>query len=76
MVYIVYERTLKSTLELKDEQIKIAEKNVCFWRDKANELKKTSHEFVETVLSKRIQIREEELNRLNEDSFKKIKLKY
>ncbi|WP_294616033.1 hypothetical protein [uncultured Gilliamella sp.] len=69
-LYIAYVRTLKSTLELKNEQIKIAEKNVGFWKDKANELKKTSPEFVETVLSKRIQIREEELNRLNEDSFK------
>ena len=67
-LYFAYIRNLKSEAKLKDEQVKVSEKSMTFWKDKANELEKKSPEFIESVLSNRIEIREKELARLNEDA--------
>lgn len=67
ILYFAYINNLRSQVVLKDEQIKIAEKNVTLWRDKALELERQTPEYVEQVLAKRIQIREDEIARLTGD---------
>lgn len=69
-LYFAYVKNIKAEIKLKDEQIKVSEKNLAFWKDKAVELEKKSPEFFEGVLANRIKIREQELSRLNEDTLK------
>jgi hypothetical protein len=67
-IYVAYIKNLKSSLGLKDEQIKVIGQKEIFWKEKAAELEKRSPEHVEKLLSERIQIREEEIKRLSEDA--------
>ncbi len=69
-LYLAYVKNIKAEIKLKDEQIKVSEKNLVFWKDKATELEKKSPEFFEGVLANRIKLREQELLRLNEDTIK------
>ena len=73
-IYIAYVTNLKGSLQTKDEQLKVVEKNMSFWKDKANELERKSPEYIEEVLAKRIKHREEEIRRLNEDKTDNLKL--
>lgn len=67
-IYVAYIKNLRSITKLKDEQLKIAEQNIAKWKDKCLELERKSPEFVEKLLSERIKIREDELQRLTQDS--------
>lgn len=67
-IYKAYILNLQSSLSIKDDQIKIVEKNMNLWRDKANELEKKSPAFMEEALNKRIKIREDEIIRLSKDT--------
>jgi hypothetical protein len=69
-LYLAYVKNIKAEIKLKDEQIKVSEKNLAFWKDKAIELEKKSPEFFEGILANRIKIREQELLRLNDDTLK------
>lgn len=73
-LYITYFKNLNASLKAKDEQLKISEKNLLFWKDKANELEKKTPEYIEEVLSKRIKHREEEIKRLDMDKTENQKL--
>lgn len=66
-IYRAYFKSLKASSKAKDEQIKAVEKNIAFWKDKAQDLEKRTPEHMEEILSKRIKIREEEIKRLEED---------
>lgn len=68
-IYVAYLKNLNATLKLKDEQMKVAEQKISLWQDKATELEKRSPEHVEKILNDRIKIREEEIQRLSEDTF-------
>ena len=68
LIYIAYIKNLRSVTKLKDEQLKIAEQNTSKWKEKYLELERKSPEFVEKLLSERIKIREDELQRLTQDS--------
>lgn len=67
-IYVAYIKNLRSVTKLKDEQLKIAEQNIAKWKDKCLKLEWKSPEFVEKLLSERIKIREDELQRLTQDS--------
>lgn len=67
ILYAAYIKNLRSQLSLKDEQIGIAEKNTKLWKDKALDLERQTPQYVEQVLAKRIQIREDEISRLAKD---------
>lgn len=67
-IYAAYLKNLNATLKLKDEQMKVAEQKISLWQDKATELEKRSPEHVEKILNDRIKIREEEIQRLSEDT--------
>ncbi|HCG8290496.1 TPA: hypothetical protein NJ528_004483 [Vibrio parahaemolyticus] len=67
-IYVAYIKNLRSVTKLKDEQLKIAEQNIANWKEKCLELERKSPEFVEKLLSERIKIREDELQRLTQDS--------
>ncbi|HHK5885137.1 TPA: hypothetical protein ACQVSL_000383, partial [Serratia marcescens] len=69
-LYFAYVKNIKAEVKLKEEQIKVSEKNLAFWKDKAVELEKKSPEFFEGILENRIKTREQELSRLNEDTMK------
>ncbi|AUO04830.1 hypothetical protein C0558_24775 [Serratia marcescens] len=69
-LYFAYVKNIKAEIKLKDEQIKVSEKNLAFWKDKAVELERKSPEFFEGVLENRIKIREKELSRLSDDTLK------
>ncbi len=69
-LYFAYVKNIKAEVKLKEEQIKVSEKNLAFWKDKAVELEKKSPEFFEGILANRIKTREQELSRLNEDTMK------
>lgn len=73
-LYIAYFKNLKASLNAKNEQLKIAEQNVLFWKDKANDLEKKTPEYIEEVLAKRIKYREEEIKRLDSDKTESLKL--
>ena len=60
-LYITYFKNLNASLKAKDEQLKITEKNLLLWKDKANNLEKKTPEYIEEVLAKRIKHREEEI---------------
>ncbi|MFD2915423.1 hypothetical protein [Psychroserpens luteus] len=66
-IYKAYILNLKATVTAKDEQIKIVEKNITLWKDRVSELERKTPDFIENALSKRIKIREEEIERLNLD---------
>lgn len=70
IIWKLYVDKLKATLTSKDAEISSIEKNRDMWKDKAQELEKRSPEFMEKVLSDRLQIREQEILRLNEDQGK------
>jgi len=67
-IYKGYILNMQSSLSSKDDQLKIVEKNMNLWKDKASELEKKSPEIIEEVLNKRIKIREEEIARLSKDT--------
>lgn len=66
-IYAAYLKNVRSMLEVKDEQLKVLERSVTFWKDKAADFEKKTPEFIEEVLSKRIRLREEEIQRLSAD---------
>lgn len=66
-IYLAYIKNIRSILEVKDEQLKVMEKSIAFWKDKATEFERKTPEFIEEVLSKRIRLREEEIQRLSAD---------
>ncbi|MGW1347446.1 hypothetical protein ACWCOV_40785 [Kribbella sp. NPDC002412] len=67
VVWKMYFENLKATVSTKDAQISLANKQVDYWREKAQELEKRSPEAVERVLAERISIREKEIERLSSD---------
>jgi hypothetical protein len=67
-IYAAYIKNLRTINNLKDTQLKVAEQNVKLWKDKAIELERKSPEFIEKQLSARIKIREDEIERLAQDS--------
>jgi hypothetical protein len=73
-IYFAYLKNLRSILKFKDEQIKVVEKNLSFWKDKALDFEKKTPEYIEDVLSKRIKHREEEIKRLDEDKENNFKI--
>ncbi len=73
-LYIAYFKNLNASVKAKDEQLKITEKNLLFWKDKANDLEKKTPEYIEEVLAKRIKHREEEIKRLDSDKTENLKL--
>lgn len=66
-IYLAYIKNLNSTVKLKDEQIKVVEKNMSFLKERLSELEKSSPENMERILNERIKIREDEIARLGED---------
>ena len=50
-IYAAYVKNLTAVLSAKDEQIKAVEKNITFWKDKAQDLEKKTPEHMEDVLS-------------------------
>ncbi|PNG14361.1 hypothetical protein [Stutzerimonas stutzeri] len=66
-IYLAYIKNLRSSVSAKDEQLKILQKHLDFWKDKADEFEKKTPEYIEEVLAKRIRHREEEIKRLDED---------
>src|SRR5438093_1073783 len=67
IIWKLYVNNLKAALTAKDAEISSVEKNRDMWRDKAQELEKRSPEFMERMLSERIQTREGEISRLAAD---------
>lgn len=67
IIWKLYVNNLKAALTSKEAAISSVEKNRDMWRDKAQELEKRSPEFMERMLSERIQTRESEMSRLAED---------
>lgn len=66
-IYLAYTKNQNAALAAKEEQLKVVEKNITFWKDKVQDLEKRTPEHMEEVLSKRIKTREEEIQRLQED---------
>lgn len=66
-IYVAYVKNIRAGLEIKDEQMKVLERTLSFWKDKAADFEKKTPEYMEEVLAKRIKQREEEIKRLNED---------
>jgi hypothetical protein len=67
-LYLAYIKNLRSINEFKESQLKVAEQNVKFCKDRAFEFERRSPEFIEKQLSDRIKIREEEIARLKSDN--------
>lgn len=67
ILYAAYIKNLRAQVALKDEQIRAAEQREKLWKDKVLELERQSPQFVEQVLAQRIQIREDEIERLEGD---------
>lgn len=67
-IYAAYVRNIRAGLEIKDEQMKVLEKTIALWKDKASDFEKKTPEYMEEILTKRIKQREEEIRRLNEDN--------
>lgn len=66
-IYLAYVKNIRSMLAVKDEQMKVLERTLAFWKDKAADFEKKTPEYIEEVLTKRIRLREDEIKRLNED---------
>ncbi len=69
-LYVAYIKNINEKLKIKDEQLKLLEKNYSFWKDKANDLEKRSPEAIESILNNRIEIHTKELVRLSQDAEK------
>jgi hypothetical protein len=67
IVWKMYFENLKATIGTKDAEVSLANKQVDYWREKAEQLEKRSPEAVERVLAERIAIREREIERLGSD---------
>lgn len=67
-IYLAYVKNIRSMLSIKDEQLKVLERTLTFWKDKAADFEKKTPEFIEDVLTKRIRVREEEIQRLSADT--------
>ena len=67
IIWKLYVDNLKASLTSKDAEISSVEKNRDMWRDQAEALEKRTPEAMERILSERIQTRESEIVRLNED---------
>jgi hypothetical protein len=67
IIWKLYVENLKAALTAKDAAVSSVEKNRDMWKDQAQELQKRSPEFMERMLSERIQTREGEISRLAED---------
>ncbi|MBN9206954.1 hypothetical protein [Methylibium petroleiphilum] len=66
-IYLAYVKNIRSMLEIKDEQLRVLDRTVAYWKDKAADFEKKTPEFIEEVLAKRIRLREEEIQRLSLD---------
>ncbi|MBJ7288998.1 DUF4241 domain-containing protein [Williamsia sp.] len=67
VIWKLYVDKLQAALTSKDAEISSVEKNRDMWKDMAQELEKRSPEHMEKILSERISIREQEIERLIED---------
>jgi len=67
IIWKLYVDNLNASLSAKDAEISSVEKNRDLWRDQAEALEKRTPEAMERILSERIQTRESEIGRLNED---------
>lgn len=67
VVWKMYFENLKATIGTKDAELSLSNKQVDYWREKAEELEKRSPEAVERVLADRIAIREAEITKLAQD---------
>jgi hypothetical protein len=77
-IYLAYVKNIRAQLDTKDDQIKVIEKNLALWKDRATIFEKKTPEYMEEILSKRIKHREEEIKRLEldkEENTKSISLK-
>lgn len=72
-IYGAYVKNIRANLEIKDEQMKVLERTLAFWKDKAADFEKKTPEYMEEVLGKRIKQREEEIKRLSEDKEEHVK---
>ena len=66
-IYLAYVKNLNAIVKLKDEQIKVVEKNMSCLKERLSELEKNSPENMEKILNERIKIREDEIARLGDD---------
>lgn len=67
IIWKLYVDKLKATVDSKNAEIDSVKANRELWKDKAEDLEKRSPEFMERMLSERIQTREAEIARLAED---------
>lgn len=67
IVFKQYIQNLKSIAESKQADADLQSERADFWHAKVGELEKQAPAMVEKVLTERIEIREAEINRLNED---------
>jgi hypothetical protein len=67
VVWKMYFENLRATIGTKDAELSLANKQVDYWREKAQQLERRSPEAVERVLADRITIREEEIEKLAND---------
>lgn len=67
VVWKMYFENLKATINTREAEVSLVNKQVDYWREKATELEKRSPEAVEKVLAERIAIRENEIERLAKD---------
>lgn len=72
IIWKLYVDNLKATVTAKDAEISSVEKNRDMWKDQAQELEKRSPEFMERILSERIQTREGEISRLTADKDRNV----
>jgi hypothetical protein len=67
ILYAAYVKNLRSMVNLKKEQLGVAEQNIKLWKDRASELEKQTPQFIEKILNDRIKVREDEVTRLAKD---------
>ncbi|MBF4577722.1 DUF4241 domain-containing protein [Frondihabitans sp. VKM Ac-2883] len=76
VIWKLYVDNLHAATAVKEATIENVEKSRDYWRDKAEELEKRSPEVFEKSLAERIQIRDAEINRFQEDKeFDKLALR-
>jgi predicted RNase H-like nuclease (RuvC/YqgF family) len=73
-IYMAYIKNLRASVSAKDEQLKVVDKHLQFWKDKAGDFEKKTPEYIEDVLAKRIKHREEEIKRLDSDNTGSLKM--
>ena len=73
-IYVAYIKNLRTIANVKDEQLKVVERNLAFWKDKAGSLEKQTPGYIEGILASRIKYREEEIGRLSDDKDEILRL--